>query len=119
VIFAGPHTLEELPHYLALAAVTVVPRPECPGHPIKLVNYMMAGKAIVCFTGAAKGVTHMHDAFLVPDHDWEKMGEAIVTLMRDPKLSEKLGRNAKETALNNFDWQILAKKVEEIYAALL
>jgi glycosyltransferase involved in cell wall biosynthesis len=119
VIFAGPHTLEELPHYLALAAVTVVPRPDCPGHPIKLVNYMMAGKPIVCFTGAAKGVTHMHDAFLVPDHDWEKMGEAIVALMRDPRLSEKLGTNAKETALNNFDWQILAKKVEEIYAALL
>jgi len=119
VIFAGPHTLEELPHYLALAAVTVVPRPDCPGHPIKLVNYMMAGKPIVCFTGAAKGVTHMHDAFLVPDHDWEKMGEAIVTLMRDPQLSEKLGTNAKETALNNFDWQILAKKVEEIYATVL
>jgi 1,2-diacylglycerol 3-alpha-glucosyltransferase len=119
VIFVGPHTLEDLPHYLAMATVTVVPRPECPGHPIKLVNYMMAGKPIVCFTGAAKGITHMHDAVLVPDHDWEKMGEAIVTLIRDPKLSEKLGATARETALNNLDWQILVKKVENVYAAVL
>lgn len=119
VIFVSPHTLEDLPHYLAMAAVTVVPRPECPGHPIKLVNYMMAGKPIVCSTGSAKGITHMHDALLIPDHDWEKMGEAIVTLMRDAKLSEKLGANAKETVLNNLDWQILARKVEEIYTALL
>lgn len=119
VLFVGPHTLADLPHYLAMATVTVVPRPDCPGHPIKLLNYMMAGKPIVCFSGAAKGITHMHDAILVPDHDWRKMAEAIVTILRDPELAGSLGRNAKETVLENLDWQILAKKVEDIYAALL
>jgi 1,2-diacylglycerol 3-alpha-glucosyltransferase len=119
VIFVAPHTLEDLPHYLAMATVTVVPRPECPGHPIKLLNYMMAAKPTVCFSGAAKGVTHMHDAFLIPDHDWEQMGKAIVTILRDPELGRRLGGNARQTVLQNLDWQILAKKVEAIYAMLL
>jgi len=119
VIFVGPHELDELRHYLAMASVTVVPRPECPGHPIKLMNYMMAAKPIVCFAGAAKGVEHLHDAFIVPDHDWEKMGEAIITLLRDPALAKRLGTNALETVLNNFDWRVLAKKVELVYAGLL
>jgi glycosyltransferase involved in cell wall biosynthesis len=119
VIFVGPHQLDELRHYLAMASVTVVPRPECPGHPIKLMNYMMAAKPIVCFAGAAKGVRHLHDAFIVPDHDWEKMGEAIVTLLHDSALAKRLGTQARETVLNNFDWRMLAKKVELIYASLL
>jgi glycosyltransferase involved in cell wall biosynthesis len=119
VIFVGPHKLDELPDYLAMASVTVVPRPECPGHPIKLLNYMMAARPIVCFAGAAKGVRHLHDAFIIPDHDWEKMGDAIVTLIRDPALAKTLGAQAQETVLNNFDWRILAKKVELIYAGLV
>ena len=119
VIFVGPHELAELPDYLAMATVTVVPRPECPGHPIKLMNYMMAAKPIVCFAGAAKGVRHLYDAFIVPDHDWEKMGEAIVTLLNDPALAKELGMHAQETVLDNFDWKVLAKKVELVYADLL
>jgi glycosyltransferase involved in cell wall biosynthesis len=93
--------------------------PKCPGHPIKVLNYMMAAKPIVCFAGAAKGVRHLHDAFIVPDHDWEKMGEAIVALLRDPALAKRLGTHARETVLNNFDLRILTKKVELIYVALV
>lgn len=119
VIFVGPHELADLPNFLAMASVTVVPRPQCPGHPIKLLNYMMAARPIVCFQGSAKGIRHLHDAFIVPDHDWEKMGEAIVTLLGDPALAKRLGTTARETVLNSFDWRVLAKKVEAIYADLV
>jgi 1,2-diacylglycerol 3-alpha-glucosyltransferase len=119
VIFVSPHELDELPDYLAMASVAVVPRPECPGHPVKLLNYMMAARPIVCFAGAAKGVRHLHDAFIIPDHDWEKMGDAIITLLHDPALAKRLGTQAQETVLNDFDWRILAKKVELIYAGLV
>jgi 1,2-diacylglycerol 3-alpha-glucosyltransferase len=119
VIFIGPHELHELPDYLAMATVTVVPRPECNGFPIKLLNYMTAGKPIVCFAASAKGVQHMHDALIVPNHDWQKMGEGILTLLRDPALAKRLGANARETVLNNFDWRILATKIEAIYDQLL
>lgn len=119
VIHAGPHTLDDLPHYIAMATVTVVPRPQCPGHPIKLLNYMICGKPIVCFSGAAKGITHMHDALVVPDHDWREMGRAILQLLRDPALAKRLGVNARQTAINNFDWHVLSKKVEAIYESLI
>jgi glycosyltransferase involved in cell wall biosynthesis len=119
VIWVGPHTLDDLPHYLALADVTVVPRPECPGHPIKLLNYMMASRPIVCFQGAAKGIEHMRDALIVPDHNWQQMGKDIVTLIRDREVAARLGARAKETVLENFDWRILCKRVEGIYDRLL
>jgi 1,2-diacylglycerol 3-alpha-glucosyltransferase len=119
VIFAGPHTLSELPDYLATATVTVAPRPDCPGHPIKLLNYMISGKPIVCFAGGAKGLTDMQDALLVKDHDWQAMGEAILKFLRDPELAEKLGANARKNAIDNFDWRVVSHKVAAVYESLM
>jgi glycosyltransferase involved in cell wall biosynthesis len=118
VIWIAPHTLEDLPSYLALADVTVVPRPECPGHPVKLLNYMLAGKPIVSFAGGAKGVRHMHDAFIVPNHDYEALGHGIVTLLKDQKLASELGANARATVLSDFDWRQICRKIERIYDQL-
>jgi 1,2-diacylglycerol 3-alpha-glucosyltransferase len=118
VVWIGPHLLDDLPHYLAMATVTVVPRPDCPGHPVKLLNYMAAGKPIVSFSGSAKGLSHGYDALIVPDHDWEEMGRAVVELLRNPSLAAQLGENARKTVKEQFDWQELCKKLELIYEGL-
>lgn len=119
VIWISPHTLEDLPSYLALADVCVVPRPECPGHPVKLLNYMLAEKPIVSFAGGAKGVRHLHDAFIISNHDCEALGRGIVTLLNDPKLAADLGARARATVLANFDWRHICVKIEGIYDRLL
>jgi len=113
------HTLAELPHYLAMASVAAMSRPDVPGHPIKLLNYMSAAKPIVCFAGAAKGIRHMHDAYVVPDHDWQELGRGILALLRDPELAARLGERAKETVARDFDWSQLCRRIEEIYDALM
>ena len=119
VMWIAPHSLEDLPSYLALATVTAISRPECPGHPVKLLNYMLAGKPIACFTGSAKGLRHLHDAFIVPNHDWKALGNGIVTLLKDRALAAKLGANARATVLANFDWRQICAKIERIYDRLL
>jgi len=119
VVWIAPHTLADLPSYLALADVTVVPRPECPGHPVKLLNYMLAGKPTVSFAGGAKGVRHLHDAFIVPNHDYEALGRCIVKILEDKKLAGELGANARATVLSEFDWRQICRKIERIYDHLL
>jgi 1,2-diacylglycerol 3-alpha-glucosyltransferase len=119
IMWIAPHSLEDLPSYLALARVTVISRPECPGHPVKLLNYMLAGKPIVCFEGAAKGLRHLHDAFIVPNHDCEALGNGILTLLKDRELAARLGANARMTVLANFDWRRICRRIEQIYDRLL
>lgn len=119
IIWISPHSLEDLPSYLALADVCVVPRPECPGHPVKLLNYMLAGKPVVSFAGGAKGVRHLHDAFIVPNHDFEALGRGIVTLLNDPALAKELGANAHATVLAEFDWRHICQTIERIYDRLV
>src|SRR5260370_7497596 len=114
-MFVGPDALSDLPDYLAAATVAVAPRPECPGHPIKLLNYMASGKPIVCFAGGAKGLTHMHDALVVPDHDWQAMGDAILGFLRNPELAEKLGGNARRNPIENFDSHVVINRTRPIF----
>jgi glycosyltransferase involved in cell wall biosynthesis len=119
VVWVQSQALADLPDYLALANVTVIPRPGVPGHPIKLLNYMAAGKPTVCFAGAAKGVRDMRDALVIPDHDWQQMGNAIVKLLRDPVLAKKLGTNARATVASTLSWPYLCPKIEAVYAAMM
>jgi glycosyltransferase involved in cell wall biosynthesis len=119
IIWIAPHELADLPSYLALADVTVVPRPECPGHPVKLLNYMLAGKPAVTFAGSAKGVRHLHDAYIVPNHDFEGLGRGISTLLNDKALAAELGANGRATVLADFDWRQICRKIERIYDDLL
>ena len=119
VVWISPHPLNDLPSYLALADVAVLPRPECPGHPVKLLNYMLAGLPIVSFAGGAKGVHHLHDAYIVPNHDCQALGQGIITLLKDRALATKLGANARATVLANFDWRQICAKIECIYDKLL
>jgi 1,2-diacylglycerol 3-alpha-glucosyltransferase len=116
--FMGPHTLGELKNYIALADVCVNPRPDCPGQPIKLLNYMSMSKPCVCFAGGAKGVRHNHDAIVAPDHDWHAMGEGIATLLGDTALRARIGAAGRETVLRDFDWRLLCGKIEAIYDRL-
>jgi glycosyltransferase involved in cell wall biosynthesis len=108
----------EIPLFLAAADVTVVPRPQCPGFPVKLLNYMAAGKPIVVFAGSAKGLQHLHSALVVPDHDWQALGYGILTLLQDPALARTLGHNAQRWANDHLSWPLLAQKIENVYYEL-
>jgi glycosyltransferase involved in cell wall biosynthesis len=115
IIWVQGQTLAELPDYLAMASVAVISRPNVPGHPIKLLNYMAAARPIVCFAGAAKGVRHLHDAYVVADTDVTELSRGIVTLLRDGELASRLGAAARDTVVRDFDWRRLCGDVETIY----
>ncbi len=111
--------LGEVPDYLAAADVAVVPRPDCPGHPVKLLNYMAAAKSIVSFKGGGKGLHHMHNAYLAPDHDCEALGRGINFLLDRPELARSLGKCAQESIQGVFDWDTLARGIEVLYRELV
>ena len=78
VIWISPHRLKDLPSYLALADVCVVPRPECPRSSGEVVElHARRQKPSFRFAGSAKGVKHLHDAFIVPNHDCEALGRGL------------------------------------------
>jgi len=105
--------------YLAAANVGVVPRPICPGFPVKLLNYMSAQLAAVSFEGSARALTDGHDGRVIPNGDTDRLAAAISDLLERPAEAERLGRNARRTVEERFSWHSLAGQVESVYDSLL
>ncbi|MBI5192031.1 MAG: glycosyltransferase family 4 protein [Nitrospirae bacterium] len=119
VIITDRVSFTEIPDYLAAADVTALPRPNTPGFPVKLLNYMAAGKAIVCFTGSAKGLINRESAIVVDDHDSNAFGEGITILLKDNELREYVARGARALFFREFDWKNVAKKIDGLYNYVL
>ena len=111
-----PDSFEKLPRQLAESALAVLPRMHCDGIPQKLLNYMAAGKGIVCSAGSAKLLEHGRTGLIVPNGDVGAFAEAIVRLAADPSLSDSLGSAAREYVERNYSWDQAAERLERIYS---
>jgi len=105
----------EMRERLAGADVAVCPRVERSGFPMKLLNYMAAGKAIVASAASAKGLVDGVTGRVVADGDEEAFGAAIVALLRDPAERERLGLAARQAVENTQAWEDVLDRLEDIY----
>src|SRR6266446_2383832 len=87
---------DEVRARLDAADVAVSPRAERYGFPMKLLNYMAAGKAIVASAGSAKGLRDGVTGRIVPDGDEAAFAAAVVELLSDAaaRRSERHGASA-------------------------
>jgi len=115
LLFAESVALAELRDYLAAADVAVVPRPTCPGFPVKLLNYMAAGRAIVSFAGSAKSVCHGYSAYVAPNHDVAEFARGLSLLLSDPELRSTLGRRAFDSLAGVYDWVTISRATAMVY----
>ena len=118
LLFVESAPIEQLPDYLAGADVTVVPRPSCPGYPIKLLNYMAAGKPVVSFAGSAKSLCHEYSGYVAENDDVQDLARGIVMFLQNPKIAKTMGERARRSLEGVFDWPTLAAGVAEAYRQL-
>jgi glycosyltransferase involved in cell wall biosynthesis len=110
--------LAALHDLLNMSDVVVSPRTVCFGFPIKILNYMAAGKPIVASEGSAQGLRHMENGWVVPNGDKEAFAQAILTLLEDRTLAHRLGANAQETAAQAYTWDRAVGGLENMYKSL-
>lgn len=106
---------DEVRTRLAAADVAVCPRRERSGFPMKLLNYMAAGKAIVASAGSAKGLRDGIDGRVVPDGDEQAFAAAIVALLRDGDVRMRLGAAARRAVEDPAPWEHVFDRLESIY----
>jgi glycosyltransferase involved in cell wall biosynthesis len=116
-IVASP-AFSDLPVLLASADVAINPRTDCDGVPVKLLNYMAAGRPVVSFEGSAPGVSHGKDGWLAARGDVAALAEGVVTLLQDPGRARAIGQAAREYAREFCSWPRSAERCEAIYREL-
>jgi glycosyltransferase involved in cell wall biosynthesis len=115
VLFTPPQTLEGVRRFLAESDVAVVPRPEAPGFPIKLLNYMAAGKPSVLFRSSASGLQHAENAYLVDQDTSSALADAIVDLLSNQSLRKHIGRQGRKFVEAHHDRRQVARKIVETW----
>lgn len=114
------HTsFDEVPGQLAAATVAMNPRTDCDGIPVKLLNYMAAGKPVVSFAGSAPGVRHRESGWLVRDGDVEGFAEGALTLMGNVELADALGAGARRFVESQHSWDRSAQLLDDIFRRLI
>ena len=116
VIKSDFHTLPEI---LARADIALNPRTDCDGIPMKLLNYMAAGKPTVSFAGSAKPLIHGESGLIVENGNVAAFADAIHLLLNDSTLAGSLGENARVYASSELSWEEKAQQIEIVYEMVL
>jgi len=116
VVFTGLATYADLPRYYQTADIFCSPATGRESFGIVLVEAMAVGKPVVATSidGYASVVTHSEEGLLVPPKNTEKLAEALLTLLKDKALRQKMGEKGKLTA-RNYSWEQIARRVFDYY----
>jgi glycosyltransferase involved in cell wall biosynthesis len=125
VVFTGEVPHPEVAGLLRSADVAVV-SPRSSGaslyqSPLKLFEYMAAGKAVVApaTPNIEQVATHKVNAYLVPPEDPVALGQAVIELLRNAQLRSALGQTARQHALDRHSWSHTTSELESIMVSLL
>ncbi|HXE26913.1 MAG TPA: glycosyltransferase family 4 protein [Stellaceae bacterium] len=120
--FAGIVSREELGRHVAAFDIALQPKAVAYASPLKLFDYMAAGKAIVAPDQAniRELLGHEKSALLFDPQQKNAMLEAILRLVQDAGLRRRLGAGARrQIDERGFTWRDNARRVAGLAAGLI
>jgi len=119
-IFTGHITQEVLLRYYQNATIYVLPSYR-EGLPTTLLEAMSCGLPVVAtrIPGITDVISEIDNGLLVPPNNPCMLAKAISTLLDDKNLREAIARNSRKRIKDNYDWDAITNKVEEVYRSCL
>lgn len=116
VVFPGPIPNEEVPRYMANAAVFAYPSRGGEGIPRALLEAMACGAAVVAsrVSGIPEAVIDGETGMLVGRQDVEGLARALEMLLADEAMARRLGRNARDKIVNEFSHEVVIPQIASL-----
>lgn len=118
VLFLDVVSPEESMVFLAYATVLISPRLDGTTTPLKIYSYLHAEKPIVATNITAHTQVLTENTAILVEPNNEAFAAGVLRAVNDPELSEQLGKNAHQCALEKFNKQDYLSKVDQIYKSL-
>ncbi|MBC8263875.1 MAG: glycosyltransferase family 4 protein [Anaerolineales bacterium] len=120
VRFIGQVSEDDLPRYYRTCHVFCAPSTGFESFGIILLEAMAAGRPIVAsdIDGYRGVLADGEEGLLVQPEDERRLADALVRLLKDPALRERMGRQGQATA-TDYDWHKVAQQVLDYYRELL
>jgi glycosyltransferase involved in cell wall biosynthesis len=104
--------------YLACASVLISPRLDGTSTPLKIYSYLHAEKPIIATNITSHIQVLTKDTALLVEPNHNAFADGILQVLDDPKLADRLGKNAHQLAQDKFGRQDYITKVNQIYKTL-
>lgn len=116
VVFTGPQPHEAIPNFVAASDICVNPAPYTIAHragsPGKVFEYMAVGKPVVSTAlESVEDVVIDGETGLLAKPDAEDITEKILWLVENPSARARLGKNAREKVVAEYEWEKLGDKL--------
>ena len=120
VVFAGYTSYDELPRYYKTADIFCSPATGRESFGIVLLEAMAVGTSVVAsnIEGYANVISHGVDGLLVPPKDARKLAQALISLMSDEPLRQRLVTKGLLKAKEH-RWEHVAQRVLSYYMRVL
>jgi glycosyltransferase involved in cell wall biosynthesis len=112
------HVPDIRPH-LAEAAVSIVPIRVGGGTRLKILDGWSMGKAVVSTSIGCEGLETVDGRNILIRDDPTEFAEAVVQVLRDRDLRDRLGHEARKTAEERYAWRVVGRKLVGSYQDLL
>ncbi len=119
VLFLGKIPPDELPGYLAASDLLLSPRIAGINTPLKLLDYLKAGRAIVATDHEANRLILDEGAALLTPLSPEGFAAGIAALANHPERREPLVRQGGELLRTTYNFEAFRRGLAECYAAIL
>jgi glycosyltransferase involved in cell wall biosynthesis len=109
---------ERIPAFLALADVVVSPRAYGDNLPLKIFDYLAAGKPIVATDIPAHRSALTEENALLTGVEAPDLARGIVRLLRDPELAARLAAAGRAYAEEKLGWFSFVRSVGDLYGEI-
>jgi len=106
---------EEIPAFIAAADILLSTREDGGNLPLKVFEYLAAGKPIIASDIPAHRSVLTDDIALLYRPSPEGLCEAIAALTDNPELALRLGENAAEFAQTHLSWETFRTSLGKVY----
>jgi len=105
--------------FISSKSIMLVPLISGSGMRVKIIEGMMLGKTIISTSVGVEGIIHKNKENILIADTPEEFYKAIVRCISDREFCEKIGRNARENAIANYNNDSLTHKLVGFFADLI
>lgn len=107
--------IPDLTPYLERAALMVIAVRAGGGMRVRILEAFARGMPVVTTSVGLEGITARPGKDILVEDSPVEFAEAILNLLNDPKLCAQLAKNGRQLAVEQYDWQVVLKKMDDIY----
>jgi glycosyltransferase involved in cell wall biosynthesis len=119
VVFPGFVPPDELPDYLAASDILLSPRLAGRNTPLKILDYLKAGRAIVATDTEANRLLLSEETALLVPPDPAAFAQGIARLVADPTARLALGEAGSRLIAGRYNFQEFTRLLGECYTGVL